>query len=370
MTRPRKDRGDEAALPADRQPTSSNRRTSSSHSDESCLVIGGCGFLGRHLVEELKERGWHVRVFDIVQSFEDDKVEFHVGDLCDKALLVHAMHGCSVVFHCASPSPASNNEELFRKVNVEGTISVIAACEAAQVSRLVLTSSASVVYEGKDILGDDEDTPYAVHPIDAYTATKIHQEQLILRANMYNYGRLLTIAVRPHGIFGPRDPNLVPVLINAAKAGKMKYIVGDGHNVVDFTYVKNVVHGLVLAAEKLRENPSLGGHAFHITNDEPILFWEFMSRILNGLGYESPKLCIPRWIVYFIATILSFFSRLISPFVSWQPTFTPMRVALISTHHTYSCEKAKTLLGYQPVYTLDQGIKLTLDHFSYLKKLL
>lgn len=235
-------------------------------------------------------------------------------------------------------------------------------------TRLILTSSASVVYEGNDILGDDEDTPYALNPIDAYTATKIQQEQLILRANMYNFGRLHTIAIRPHGIFGPRDPNLVPVLVDAARSGKMKYIIGDGHNVVDFTYVKNVVHGLILAAEKLKESPDLGGQAFHITNDEPVLFWEFMRRLLEGLGYESPKLCIPRWIVYFIALVLAFISRLISPFINWQPTFTPMRVALISTHHTYSCEKAKTLLGYKPLFSLDEGIKLTLANFEYLKK--
>ncbi|GAU96149.1 hypothetical protein RvY_07636 [Ramazzottius varieornatus] len=333
----------------------------------TCLVIGGCGFLGRHLVEDLITRKWKIRVFDVRQTFDAPEAVFHVGDLCDKKALIAAMQGCSTVFHCASPAPSSSNKDMFWKVNVEGTKIVISACKAAQVSRLVLTSSASVIYEGNDILGDDEDSPYATNPVDFYTSTKIAQEQLVLRANRVNNGRLLTIAIRPHGIFGPRDTTMVPTLADAARKGKMKFIIGDGNNVVDFTYVKNVSHGLILAALALEKNSDLGGQAFHITNDQPILFWEFMKRLLEGLGYESPKRHLPRWLVYYLAIVLAFVSQLIGRFKKWEPTFTPMRVALISTHHTYSCEKAKNLLGYQPVVSLDEGIKLTLEHFDHLR---
>ena len=254
--------------------------------------------------------------------------------------------------------------------------------------------SASVIYEGNDILGDDEDSPYATNPVDFYTSTKIAQEQLVLRANrvwyivaetnyirlintkiwltnkiaiQVNNGRLLTVAIRPHGIFGPRDTTMVPTLADAARKGKMKFIIGDGNNVVDFTYVKNVSHGLILAALALEKNSDVGGQAFHITNDQPILFWEFMKRLLTGLGYENPKRHLPRWLVYYLAILLSFISQLISRVKKWEPTFTPMRVALISTHHTYSCEKAKSVLKYQPIVSLDEGIKLTLEYFDHLR---
>lgn len=106
----------------------------------TCLVIGGCGFLGRHLVEDLITRKWKVRVFDVRQTFDAPEAVFHVGDLCDKKALIAAMQGCSTVFHCASPAPSSSNKDMFWKVNVEGTKIVISACKAAQVSRLVLTS--------------------------------------------------------------------------------------------------------------------------------------------------------------------------------------------------------------------------------------
>uniref|UniRef100_W5NC98 NAD(P) dependent steroid dehydrogenase-like n=1 Tax=Lepisosteus oculatus TaxID=7918 RepID=W5NC98_LEPOC len=194
-------------------------------SSKRCTVIGGSGFLGRHLVEKLLERGYIVSVFDILQGFELPGVTFHVGDLCDRQALLPALQGASVVFHCASPSPASDDRALFHRVNVEGTRTVLQACREAGVQRLVLTSSASVVFEGTDIKNASEDLPYARRPIDYYTETKIQQEKLVLEACDPGRG-FLTVAIRPHGIFGPRDPQLVPILVDSARRGKMKFIIG------------------------------------------------------------------------------------------------------------------------------------------------
>ncbi|MEQ2172658.1 hypothetical protein GOODEAATRI_023353 [Goodea atripinnis] len=145
-----------------------NRRDFLSQSSKRCAVIGGSGFLGKHLVEKLLDRGYSVSVFDIRQSYELPGVTFHQGDLCDK-------------------------------------------------QKLVLTSSASVVFEGTDVKNGKEDLPYAKKPIDYYTQTKIEQEKM---------KGFLTVAIRPHGIFGPRDPQLVPTLVDAARRGKMKFIIG------------------------------------------------------------------------------------------------------------------------------------------------
>ncbi|NXV95644.1 NSDHL protein, partial [Calonectris borealis] len=124
--------------------------------------------------------------------------------------------------------------------------------------KLVLTSSASVVFEGTDIKNGSEDLPYAKKPIDYYTETKILQEKEVLSANDPG-NNFFTTAIRPHGIFGPRDPQLVPILIQAAQSGKMKFVIGDGKNLVDFTYVENVVHGHILAAENLQKDSPLCG---------------------------------------------------------------------------------------------------------------
>ncbi|XP_032993166.1 sterol-4-alpha-carboxylate 3-dehydrogenase, decarboxylating [Lacerta agilis] len=336
-------------------------------SRRKCTVIGGSGFLGQHMVQSLLEKGYTVNVFDVREGFKNSKVQFFLGDLCDKKDLLPALQGVTVVFHCASPSPSSHNRDLFYKVNYLGTKAVIEACKEAGVEKLVLTSSASVVFEGTDIKHGTEDLPYAKKPIDYYTETKILQEKEVLSANDPERN-FFTTAIRPHGIFGPQDPHLVPVIIQAAKSGKMKFMIGDGKNLVDFTFVENVVHGHMLAAEQLERDSPLCGKAFHITNDEPILFWEFMSRILTGLGYGAPKYRIPYWLAYYLAFLLSLVVMLLSPFVTIHPTFTPMRVALAGTFHYYSCERAKKHMGYKPLVSLDEAVAKTIKSFPHLHR--
>lgn len=119
-------------------------------------------------------------------------------------------------------------------MNYIGTKNVIETCREAGVQKLILTSSASVIFEGVDIKNGTEDLPYAMKPIDYYTETKILQEKTVLGANDPDKN-FLTTAIRPHGIFGPRDPQLVPILIEAARKGKMKFVIGNGKNLVDFT---------------------------------------------------------------------------------------------------------------------------------------
>lgn len=345
----------------------------STHSTEDipeakrCTVIGGSGFLGQHMVEQLLARGYAVNVFDMRQGFDNPQVKFFTGDLCNQQDLYPAVEGVSTVFHCASPSPSSNNKELFYRVNYIGTKSVIETCKQAGVQKLILTSSASVIFEGVDIKNGTEDLPYAMKPIDYYTETKILQEREVLVANNPEKN-FFTTAIRPHGIFGPRDPQLVPTLIEAAKKGMMKFIIGNGENLVDFTFVDNVVHGHILAAEHLSQDTALAGKAFHITNDEPIPFWTFLSRILTGLNYEAPKYYIPYWVAYYLALLLSLLVTVLSPVIQLKPTFTPMRVALAGTSHYYSCEKAKKAMGYQPLVTMDDAVERTVQSFHHLRR--
>ncbi|XP_068181987.1 sterol-4-alpha-carboxylate 3-dehydrogenase, decarboxylating [Antennarius striatus] len=335
--------------------------------NKRCAVIGGSGFLGRHLVEKLLDRGYGVSVFDIRQSYELPGVTFHQGDLCDKQALLAALKAVSLVFHCASPAPASDDRELFERVNIHGTRTVIEACTEAGVQKLVLTSSASVVFEGTDIKNGKEDLAYAKNPIDYYTETKIEQEKLVLAACGKGKG-LLTVAVRPHGIFGPRDPQLVPILVETARRGKMKFIIGDGTNLVDFTYVENVVHGHILAAESLTPGSSTCGKAYHITNDDPVRFWDFMSEVLVGLGYKAPRYRLPYNLVYGLALLLWLLALILRPLVSFKPTFTPMRVALAGTYHYYNCDRAKHDLGYKPLVSLKEGIVRTVQSYPHLRR--
>lgn len=172
-------------------------------------------------------------------------------------------------------------------------------------------------------------------PIDCYTETKILKERTVLDPSDPER-KFVTIATRPYVTFGPKDPQLVPILIEAAKKGNMKFVIGNREDLVGFTFVENVenvVHGHVLAAKHLSQDAAVIGKAFHITNDEPIPFWTFLPHILTGLNYEAPKYHILCWVPYHLALLLSLLVTVISPVIHLQPPFTPMRVTLVGTFH-------------------------------------
>jgi sterol-4alpha-carboxylate 3-dehydrogenase (decarboxylating) len=106
-------------------------------------------------------------------------------------------------------------------------------------------AAAAVVFDGSDLVGVDESLPYTTRPMDYYTQTKIAGEELVLAANSQ---QLAVVALRPSGIFGEGDTVMVPTFVKQAKAGKMKYIIGNGQNVWDFTYVGNVAQAHVLVS--------------------------------------------------------------------------------------------------------------------------
>ncbi|KAJ4832326.1 3beta-hydroxysteroid-dehydrogenase/decarboxylase isoform 1 [Turnera subulata] len=231
-----------------------------------CVVTGGRGFAARHLVEMLIQNNtFRVRVSDLApaiqlspeeengtlgQALKSGRASYASADLRNKAQVLKAIEGAEVVFHMAAPDSSINNKQLHYSVNVLGTKNVIDACVELNVRKLIYTSSASVVFDGiHGIINGDETLPYPAKPLDSYAETKAEGEAAILKANGTN--GLLTCSLRPSSIFGPGDRLLVPSLVAAARAGKSKYMIGDGNNIYDFTYVENVAHAHICAERAL-----------------------------------------------------------------------------------------------------------------------
>lgn len=350
-----------------------------------CVVTGGRGFAARHLVEMLLRSDiWCVRVADLAPSISLDPQEedgalghalrsgraaYFSADLRNRAHVVKAFEGIEVVFHMAAPDSSINNHQLHYSVNVEGTKNVIDACIECKVKRLIYTSSPSVVFDGvHGIFNGDETMPYPDKFNDSYSETKAEGEKLVVKANGRN--GLLTCCIRPSSIFGPGDRLLVPSLVAAAKAGKAKYIIGDGNNVYDFTYVENVAHAHICAEQTLASEvgaKKAGGQAYFITNMDPIKFWEFMSLILEGLGYKRPSTKIPVTFMMPIAHMVESTYKLLSRYGMPVPQLTPSRIRLLSCNRTFNCSKAKDQIGYEPIVSLKDGLEKTIESYSHLK---
>src|SRR5262245_17274506 len=182
------------------------------------LVTGGGGFLGGAIVRLLRQHGREARSFTRTAYpwLDELGVEPVLGDVADPAAVERAVAGVDVVFHVAARAGVWGRHADFFATNVTGTGNVIAAMKKHAVRKLVYTSTPSVVHDGGDLEGADESVPYPKHFVAAYPETKALAEQAVLAANG---PELATVALRPHLIWGPGDPHLVPRILERARAG-------------------------------------------------------------------------------------------------------------------------------------------------------
>ncbi|KAJ1979436.1 hypothetical protein H4R34_002833 [Dimargaris verticillata] len=333
------------------------------------LVIGGCGFLGSHIVEQLVEKypDAQVRILDLRRSFEAPKATYFIGDICDYDLMAKACTGATAVIHTASPHMGTRRDIMYR-VNVEGTQTVIKACQACQVPTLVFTSSSSVVMGAQGhIRNADETWPYPEHFFDYYGETKAKAEQLVLQAN--DPKGLRTCSLRPVGIFGPRDQQMVPKAMGALKKKANLFQLGSNRILIDCTYVTNVAHAHLLAVEKLPTFEAIAGEAFFITNDNPILFWDQMRALWSLVGASTqPLVIIPDWlalIIYYIMLVIT------SALTTIHPSLTSNAASvlkLLLTHRYFNITKAKTYLGYRPIVPLEDGFRRSAEWYQSTQK--
>ena len=316
----------------------------------TALVTGGGGFLGGAIVRKLLARGDTVRSFtrSAYPWLGELGVEQIHGDLGNPADVRAAVAGCDVVFHVAAKAGVWGRYKDYHATNVVGTHNVIAACRQAGVSRLIYTSTPSVVHTGCDLEGATENLPYARHFLAHYPATKAIAEAEVLAAND---AALRTVALRPHLIWGPGDPHLIPRILAKAKAGKLRRI-GTRSVTVDVTYVDNAAEAHLNAADRIGD---CAGKAYFISNGEPILLWDFLNRILADAGLPPVTRSIPVGVAKAGAFALEKIYRLLR--LSAEPPTTRFVVSQLSTSHWYDIAAAKRDLGYVPAVSIEEGLR-------------
>ncbi len=213
------------------------------------LVTGGGGFLGGAIVRRLRERGDQVHSLSRGHYAELAAlgVTQHRGDIADAMAVCRAAAGCDIVFHVAAKAGVGGRYRDYYRTNVTGTANVLAACRHHGITRLVYTSSPSVVFNGRDMAGVDESVPYPSHFEAAYPRTKALAERMVLRANS---ATLATVSLRPHLIWGPGDNHLIPRLLTRARAGRLRRI-GTESKLIDSVYIDNAADAHLLASDRL-----------------------------------------------------------------------------------------------------------------------
>lgn len=312
--------------------------------DGLCLVVGGSGFVGRHLVAALLEQGRRVRVFDLA-PLEGLPVEMVQGDLRRTDDVRRACAGAGTVFQCASLVDwRPGSERRLHEVNVVGNRHVIEACAAQGGVRLVYTSSIDVVFDGRPIRNGDERQPYAARHLDSYGRTKMLAERETLAANGRN--GLLSCALRLAGVYGPGDPHRLPTVVALARRGRMLRL-GDGRARFNHVYVENVAHAHLLAADRLAPGSPVAGASYFITDHPARNFFDFTGAFLDALGLAAPRRAIPYRAAYALATAMELWAHATRGRAGRAP-LTRYTVASTCVDFYFSSARAERELGYAP----------------------
>ncbi len=317
------------------------------------LVTGGGGFLGKAIVKLLLEQGYDICSFsrNIYPQLTALGVEQSVGDLNDLSAVIKVADGCDLVYHVAARAGVWGRYEEFYQPNVIGTKNIILACRQCEITRLVYTSSPSVVFDGSDMEGIDESVPYPDHYLSPYPQTKAEAEQLVLAANDAS---LATVALRPHLIWGPEDNHLVPRILERGRAGELRRI-GDKPCLVDTVYIDNAAMAHVQVAEKLAVGSRVAGKVYFISNDEPLPLWEIVNRILAADGLPAVTKTISPAIADTAGRVLEIFYRIFK--LTGEPRMTRFVAKEMSTAHWFDLAAAKNDFGYQPKVSIDDGLR-------------
>jgi len=319
----------------------------------TALVTGGGGFLGSAIVRLLRNRGNRVCSFsrhryEHLAALDVDQL---VGDLTDAAAVQAAVAGCDIVFHVAAKAGIWGAYRDYHAANVTGTENVLAACRNCNVSRLVYTSSPSVVYAGGDVEGINESAPYPRRFEAHYPRTKAIAERMVLAANGPT---LATVALRPHLIWGPGDPHLIPRLIARAQKGKLRRI-GKTPKKVDVIYVDNAALAHVQAGDKLLPGSMVAGKAYFLSQGEPVFLWDFINRVLMDAGIAPVERTIPFRVAWCAGITFEWIYALLR--LSGEPPMTRFVARQFATAHWFDISAAQRDFGYQANVSTEEGLR-------------
>jgi UDP-glucose 4-epimerase len=308
------------------------------------LVTGGAGFIGSHIAEALVQRGDRVRVLDNLSTGHranlepcGDALEFIEGDVADPTAVAEAVRGVDCIFHEAALASVPRSVEAPLDTNaacVTGTVTLLDAARRAGVRRLVYAASSSAYGDRPSSPKRETDLPA---PISPYGAAKLAAEYYC-QAFTATYG-FETVALRYFNVFGPRqDPDspysaVIPLFITALLAGKRPTVYGDGQQSRDFTFVANVVHGNLLAADA----PNAAGRMFNLANGRATSLLSLISQLNELLGTQV------------------------------EPIHAPPRVGDIK-ESLADISAARQALGYEPQVGFEEGLRQSIGYYRELVK--
>jgi nucleoside-diphosphate-sugar epimerase len=320
------------------------------------LVTGGGGFLGTAICKLLLKKEYEVVNFsrNVYPHLTSLGVKTLKGDLSNPDSLREAMRDIDAIFHVAAIAGVWGKYDTYYQTNTIGSQNIVTIAKQLGIKFLIYTSTPSVVFGKEDINNGDESLSYPEKYLTHYAYTKHLAEKFILNSCDDNF---FAVAIRPHLIWGPNDPHILPRLIEKAKVGKLKR-VGEGTNLVDIIYVDNAAMAHVQAFEKLITDQSISANAYFIGQEAPVSLWDFIDKLITLSGEEPIESSISFKKAYFVGSLLEKVFSILG-INKPEPPMTRFIATQLAKSHYFSHEKAKKDFGYTPVISIEEGLELT-----------
>ena len=317
------------------------------------LVTGAYGMLGSNAARALIRHRSNVSTFGrdegklrkLAAEYESSQIEVFCGDFCNAAEIEKACDGIDYVVHCGALLKGWGRRSEYIRTNVDGTKNVLDACEKHNVKRLVHTSSPSA-HALKNNLNITEEDQNKNNRLNYYIESKLMAEELVSGQDRVPYSM-----IRPRGITGIGDKNMLPVLINVNRQIGIP-LFQKGKVLVDLVCAENAALALRLCMEK----EEALGQAYNITNGEPKPVTELAEEMFTALGTKARYIRLPFMPVYAAAGILEAVWKLLRIYDK-APPLTRMNVCTLGRSQIFSIEKARKELGYEPKVSLSEMIR-------------
>ena len=326
-------------------------------SGHAVLVTGATGFIGGRLAHRLAGEGHRVRC--LVRASSDDSalreldVELVTGDLTSASSLRRATEGCRSVVHCGALVSDWATVGEIRRVNVEGTRSLLAACIDASVQRFVHFSSTDVYgHPGRAAV---DETYVATRFANWYAQTKLESEAVV--RSVTGAGSLDAVVLRPATVYGPGSKEVVGEIARAIRKRQM-FLVDGGRAIAGLCYVDNLVDAAMLALD----HDAAPGRAFNVTDGLDVTWKQFADGLAEGLGCPEVRWSVPYWLASGLGFSLEHGYRLLHKVtgLTTSPLLSRQAVHVLGRDQDFSNRKAHELLGWEPRVDYAAGLAATL----------
>lgn len=324
------------------------------------IITGVNGFVGSNIAEKFLNEGYEVhglvRQTSDLKFLEGLDVKLHYGDITDPESLNSAFKGMDWVIHTAAMASDWGKFEKFLKVNVEGTLNVARACTAQNIKKLVYISTVAMYGFGR--LDVRESDSKAVTKFPYNESKRIAEEKLQEYAKLNG---LYFVSIKPGNIYGIRDHTFIEKYLDAMIGGKVAYVDAGRHKTCP-VYIENLTQAIMLAATSNINS----GESYFITDGMDITWREFTDKFAEKMNLKKPKQSFPFFVAYSVAWLMENVYKILN--AKNPPLLTTYRVSNGGMDYTFSIEKARKQLGFNPVVEFDEAVERTVQWYQNRKK--